>query len=42
MKTDGSDNEEARLEVTEEDIKKIVPKLEELGEVMIFHKFSMY
>ncbi|KAF8081631.1 hypothetical protein N665_0873s0005 [Sinapis alba] len=34
-KTDGSDNEEeARLEVTEEDIKKIVPKLEELGELV--------
>ncbi|CAN6919415.1 unnamed protein product [Brassica oleracea] len=34
VKTDGSDNEEARLEVTEEDIKKIVPKLEELGELV--------
>lgn len=33
-KADGSDNEEARLEVTEEDIKKIVPKLEELGELV--------
>lgn len=33
-KTGGSDDEEARLEVTEEDIKKIVPKLEELGELV--------
>uniref|UniRef100_A0A1J3K6P8 Protein MSP1 n=1 Tax=Noccaea caerulescens TaxID=107243 RepID=A0A1J3K6P8_NOCCA len=32
-KTDGSDSEEACLEVTEDDIKKIMPKLEELGKL---------
>lgn len=32
-KTDGSDDEEACLEVTEETIKKMVPKLEEFEKV---------
>ncbi|ESQ47918.1 hypothetical protein EUTSA_v10019988mg [Eutrema salsugineum] len=33
-KTDGSDNDEACIKVTEEDIKKIVPKLEEFGKLV--------